>query len=44
MLDSMEGHYAWFAVPTNVEAVSAVRHNAEVRCLSPWWKLALTIV
>jgi hypothetical protein len=40
----MEGHYAWFAVPTDVEAVRAVRHNAKVRWLSPWWKRALMIV
>jgi RNA-directed DNA polymerase len=32
----LEGHYAYFAVPTNIEAVLAVRHHAKVR-----WYLSL---
>jgi RNA-directed DNA polymerase len=32
----LEGHYAYFAVPTNINAVCAVRHHAKVR-----WYLSL---
>jgi RNA-directed DNA polymerase len=32
----LEGHYAYFAVPTNIAAVRAVRHHAKVR-----WYLSL---
>jgi len=30
----LEGHYAYFAVPTNIGAVRAIRHYAKVR----WYK------
>jgi RNA-directed DNA polymerase len=30
----LEGHYAYFAVPTNIGAVRAIRHHAKVR----WYK------
>lgn len=32
----LQGHYAYFAVPTNIDAVRAVRHHAKVR-----WYLSL---
>jgi RNA-directed DNA polymerase len=32
----LEGHYAYFAVPTNIDAVRAVRHHVKVR-----WYLSL---
>ena len=32
----LEGHYAYFAVPTNIDAVRSVRHHAKVR-----WYLSL---
>jgi RNA-directed DNA polymerase len=32
----LEGHYAYFAVPTNIDAVRAVRHHAKIR-----WYLSL---
>lgn len=36
LANMLEGHYAYFAVPTNIEAVRAVRHHAKVR-----WYLSL---
>jgi RNA-directed DNA polymerase len=32
----LKGHYAYFAVPTNIDAVYAVRHHVKVR-----WYLSL---
>ena len=32
----LNGHYAYFAVPTNIAAVRAVRHHVKVR-----WYLSL---
>jgi RNA-directed DNA polymerase len=32
----LEGHYAYFAVPTNIDTVRALRHHAKVR-----WYLSL---
>jgi RNA-directed DNA polymerase len=32
----LDGHYAYFAVPTNIDAVRSVRHHAKVR-----WYLSL---
>ena len=36
LASTLEGHYAYFAVPTNLGAVRAVRHHVKVR-----WYLSL---